>query len=98
MAAAGKASQPSESDPCPLAEVRHDSTISKIEVGVHIFAYFSYLYALHTQDTYIYIMRIQLYEIEYTGKGEGAHGASGTMSLRFNFEFKFEIGLCLVTA
>ena len=56
MAAAGKASQPSESDPCPLAEVRHDSTISKIEVGVHIFAYFSYLYALHTQDTHTYIL------------------------------------------
>ena len=52
IAAAGEESQPSESDPRPLAAARQHQ-----QVGVHIFAYFSYLYALHIQ-VYIFFFGI----------------------------------------
>ena len=73
MAAVGKASQPSESNPRPRARraaARHCGTISKVGPcgGAHCCIF---VLLVCTSYSIFLFMHIQWHELEYTGKGEG---------------------------
>ena len=90
MAAAGEESQPSKSNPRPLAAARHRGTISK--VGPCGGAYFQVLHICHISMHFIFkflifFLHIQRHELKYTGKGEGALHILRHTSFGQNFTF-----------